>query len=263
MLISTKGIVLKETLLPSDDRLITILTSEYGKISVFASSSKKKRSAFASATDLFCYTSFVLFKSSKDKYYINSADSETLFFGIRCDIEKVSLASYFAELCCDMTPENEEQPELMRLFLNCLHFLDKDLMSLTQLKAIFELRFACINGYMPDLVACCGCGVYECDTMYFSYKTGKIFCENCRPNQGEIPISKSILYAMRFICYSPFEKIFSFSLSDENINQLSYTTENYLIFISEKRPQTLDFYNELLASTKRINEKINKITEGK
>ena len=244
MLISTNGLVLREITVGSDDRLITILTSEYGKITAYVKGSKKIKSGFASSTDLFCYSSFVFFKS-KDRYYINSAESENIFFGIRSDMEKLALASYFAELVCDMTFENESQNELLRLFLNSLYLIEKDKLSLTQIKAVFELRFACISGYMPDLVACSGCGVYECDKMYFNCQTGKIHCPNCNGGYGELVLTKSILYAMRFICYSPFEKIFSFSLSCENLKQLSNVTESYIIFILEKKLKTLDFYKSL------------------
>ncbi|MEG1994768.1 MAG: DNA repair protein RecO, partial [Oscillospiraceae bacterium] len=231
MLITTKGVVLKEITVGSDDKLITILTKECGKITAYVKNSKRLKTKFASSTDLLCYSTFVLFKS-KDKYYINSAESENVFFDIRTDIEKLSLASFFVEVASEVTTENENGEEFLRLILNSFYFIEKGIYPLSHIKTVFELRALCITGYMPDLVACNGCGVYEDDIMYFSYQTGKIHCKNCK---GEISsyakLNKSVLYAMRFICYSPFEKIFSFSLSDENLKLLGVTTENYLIYI--------------------------------
>ena len=90
MLISTDGIVLKTKPLGNDDHVYTILTREKGVITAFARSRQKISRGMGSALELFTYSNFVLFQS-KDRYSINSASSNKVFFGIRSDIEKVSL----------------------------------------------------------------------------------------------------------------------------------------------------------------------------
>ena len=45
------------------------------------------------------------------------------FFGIRGDLEKLTLATYFAQLCCELIPENEPAAEELRLMLNTLYCL--------------------------------------------------------------------------------------------------------------------------------------------
>lgn len=245
MLITTKGVILKEITIGSDDKLITILTKDCGKITAYVKNTKRLKTKFASSTDLLCYSTFVIFKS-KDKYYINSAESENVFFDIRTDIEKLALASYFAEVTCDVVNENESGEEFLRLMLNSLYFIEKGAYPLEQIKSVFELRGLSITGFMPDIVACNGCGTYEEDIMYFSYATGKIHCENCKGElTSYIKINKNVLYAMRYICYSKFEKVFSFSMSNENLKLLGTTTENYLTFVLEKNFRTLDFYKSL------------------
>ena len=49
------------------------------------------------ATQLLSYSQFQIYKG-KDKYIINDAQPEHVFFGLRSDIERLSLAQYFCEL---------------------------------------------------------------------------------------------------------------------------------------------------------------------
>ena len=49
-------------------------------------------------------------------------------------------------------------PELQSLLLNCLYALSRLGLSESQVKAVFELRAACLSGYTPDLTGCHVCG---------------------------------------------------------------------------------------------------------
>ena len=55
-------------------------------------------------------------------------------------------------------------------------------------------------------------------------------------------LSSGVLRAMRHICYSEDEKLFSFSLSEESLNALSDVTEHFLLTQTSKKFKTLDFY---------------------
>lgn len=49
---------------------------------------------------------------------MDSAEADTIFFGVRQDIEKLALASYFCELCIQAIPREEPAEEYLRLLLN-------------------------------------------------------------------------------------------------------------------------------------------------
>ena len=51
-----------------------------------------------------------------------------------------------------------------------------------------------------------------------------------------------VLRAMRHICYSEDDKLFSFNLGEENTELLSSVTEQFLLSQTSKRFKTLDFY---------------------
>ena len=110
------------------------------------------------------------------------------------------------------------------------------------IKSATELRLLCLSGYMPDLVACGECGCFESDTMYFDLNSGELFCEECSLKGSLQKLSLSTVSAMRFICFSESKKIFSFSIPEEDLSDLSFVTEIYLRNITSRKYKTLEFY---------------------
>ena len=60
MLLKTSGLVIREKVLSNDNRMLTILTGEYGVIKAFIRTSRKMRSSLAAAIDLFSYSDFLI-----------------------------------------------------------------------------------------------------------------------------------------------------------------------------------------------------------
>lgn len=243
MRISTKGLVIREQTTGESDRLVTLLTADYGLVRAFVRRAKQMKSRMNSATSLFAYGDFSLYRS-KDAFVVDDAVATEVFFGLRKDIERLSLAQYFAQLAFELGAEEQPCDELLRLTLNSLHLLCKGEKSLMQIKAVFELRAMCLGGYMPGILACDNCGTYETPLMYFDTLEGKIYCENC-PKTGAIPLPKTVITAVRFICLTEPSKIFSFSLSDENMKLLSDVAEKYMLSRVQRKLSALEFYKGL------------------
>ena len=108
MQVTANGLVIREKMLSNDNRLLTILTGEYGLVRAFVKSVKKLGGSVSAATDLFAYSSFVLFHN-KDQYSINSAEPLQMFYHLRDDLEKTSLATYLAELAGELVQENRRR----------------------------------------------------------------------------------------------------------------------------------------------------------
>ena len=120
MQVTANGLVIHERVLSNDNRLLTILTAEYGIVRAFVKLVKKLGGTMSASTDLFAYSSFVLFHN-KDQYSINSAEANRIFYHLRDDLEMTALASYMGQLTEELAPEGEEAEEYLKLFLNCLH----------------------------------------------------------------------------------------------------------------------------------------------
>ena len=235
--------MIKEMSVGENDRLVTLFTRDYGIIRAFAAGAKSIKSKKGAATSLLTYGSFTILKK-KETYKIYEATPVRLFFGVGSEIDVLSLAQYFCELCGVLVASGIPDGEFLRLILNSLHFLTKEKRYPPLIKAITELRAAALAGYMPNLVACGGCGKFEDDIMYFDVRDGKLLCAECKSQTGGlIPLDRTILSAMRHIVYSEFSRLYSFTVPEESANRLSEITGKYITVQTDHRFAALDFYN--------------------
>lgn len=245
MQLTVNGIVLRNHK-AGEDRILHILTPQQGVLTAYANKANQLRSKLSSATELLCYSNFVLFHY-RDRYVVDKSDPNHLFFGLRGDFDKLCLASYFAQLALELCPRGEPAEEPLRLLLNTLHYLEEGNRDHRMLKALFELRLLTLTGFMPNLVACRECGSYEADYMLFHLVNGDLLCKNCCDSDhepGAIAASPGVLAAMRHILYSQPERLFSFSLAEKSLDRLARLSERYLLAQVDKGFSALDLYHQ-------------------
>ncbi len=245
MTIKTDGIVIREQPTGEHDKLITILTRKSGIVKAFVNGARSPKNKNASSTGLLCYSDFTLDKSKKDVYTVKESQSKQLFFKLRENIISLALAQYFAELTYELAPREEAADEFLSLILNSLYLLCEKKKDSLLIKSVIELRILSLAGYMPNIISCNSCGVYESEKMFFSTFTGELYCESCKKEENLRSINLTILTAMRHICFSESSKIFSFSLPADALVSLSQLTEKYLKNITMKKYKTLDFYKTM------------------
>lgn len=241
MRMNTDALVLRVTDTGESDRLVTLLTSEYGVLRAFANRAKKINSKMHGATQSLCYGDFSIYKS-RDSYIVDDAVAKEVFFGLREDIEKLALSQYFCALAAELVPEMEPARNYLRVILNSMHLLEKQKRSNNFLKAVTELKFMAFSGFMPDLTGCSKCSEEPSGEIYFNITDGCIYCRGCGTGER---INSTVLAAMRHVCANPIEKIYSFSLPAEDEKRFAEVCERFLISQTGKRFKTLEFYKSL------------------
>lgn len=245
MYLTIRGLVLRVTPYNDTDALLTLLSQKHGKLTVKARGLRRKNSPLIAPCQLLAYGEFVLFEY-RDMYTINEAHSIELFQSLRTDLQRLSLGTYFAQVAEVLSQEDLPNPDLLSLVLNCLFGLAKLRLPEAQVKAVFELRSACLSGYTPDMSGCSACGYAYPDRLDIA--EGKMECANCRDPYSEgirMPVSAGVLDAMRYICFCKPKRLFAFSVSDQTLCELSNVTESYLAAQLERGFSTLDFYKSL------------------
>ena len=246
MYLTIQAIVLRVTDYNDRDALLTVLSRNHGKLTIKARGLRRKNSPLTAPCQLLAFAEFTLFEY-RGMYTINEASSLELFHGLRNDLGKLSLGTYFAQAAEVISQEDLPNPELQSLVLNCLFALSKLNEPELKVKAAFELRLACIAGFQPDLYGCQGCGNEWPDR--FDIKAGMLECAGCRNPESDgirMPVSQGVLSAMRYLCQCDSRKIFAFRLPQEAMGQLADVTESYLTTQLERGFSTLDFYKSLL-----------------
>lgn len=249
MYLTIQGLVLRVTDYNDRDALLTVLSKKHGRLTVKARGLRRKNSPLTAPCQLLAYGEFTLFEY-RGMYTINEAASIELFQNLRRDLRKLSLGTYFAQAAEVISEEDMPNPELLSLVLNCLYALSVLNLPENHVKAVFELRAACLAGYTPDLSSCHICGNQNPNR--FDISAGRLECSGCRnmdSNGIRMPLTSGILAAMRYITMCQSSRLFSFQLGAETMEQLAQVTESYLTTQLERGFSTLDFYKSLLLQT--------------
>lgn len=242
MKLSTNGLVIREQHVGESDRLVTVLTRDSGLMRAFVPGGRSLKGKKHAATALLSYGNFI-FSKGKDTYRITEAECIEVFFGLREDLEKLTLAQYFCELCGAVVPEEDQAGIYLRLMLNALKFLEQNKFPVLQLKAVVEIALLTLAGYMPQVEGCNECEIGQ-SPMYFDPVQGGVFCATHRPPKS-LPISQGAIQAIYHISHSTIDKLFSFSLSEEGINNLATVSEGFTLAQLERKFTTLDFYHSI------------------
>ena len=245
---TVEGIVLKERSVGEQDKFIDILTRESGVLEVSVKGAKKINGRSGSSSQLLAYSRFCIDKRG-NYLYLNSAEPIHIFYGLRDSLKKISLASYFAEVLRFCIRPEAQNGDVMRLMLNCLHYLENGERDEKLLKAVFELRLMSETGYMPDVVACRNCGVFEPEELFFCIGDGGFYCADCfesGASEDHMKIKLPVLSAVRHIVLSDFDRLFNFRVSESTQQSLSALAESYLLTHLERSFGTLDFYKSIV-----------------
>ena len=245
MYLTIQAIVLRVTDYNDRDALLTVLSRNHGKLTIKARGLRRKNSPLIAPCQLLAFAEFTLFEY-KGQYTINEAHSLELFTALRRDLTKLSLGTYFAQVCDVISMEDLPNPELQSLLLNSLYGLSKLDLPEVFVKSVFEMRAACLAGYTPDLFGCHICGSQNPDR--FDLSAGQLSCRGCASGEHGIrmPVTAGMLEAMRYVCLCDPKRLFSFQIGEQTLEQLSSLTESYLQTQLERGFSALDFYKSLL-----------------
>lgn len=241
--IQTQGVILRRVDYKESDCILTVLTAEGGVRTVKAQGCRRKNSPLSAATQSFVYSQMVLFEY-RDRFTLKEANILNQFWGVREDIVKLSLASYFAEVAQTVGVEGEANPQLMSLFLNSLYALDKLHKPNELIRAAFDLKCMALAGYAPLLDGCAVCGVETPVQPMLNLTEGVLHCKGCahEVGPGSVRLTEEMLGAVQHIVYGDAKRLFSFPMPEDQLDRFARLASEYLTTQLERRFKTLDFY---------------------
>lgn len=234
MLLTTKALVLRSAAAGDQDRILTLLSSDLGVISVSARGASKTRNRFTAVSQSLIYAEFLLFKGNS-RYSLNSGEVLASFFDIATIPENYEQAVKLLETAEIAGIVPDSAGDILLLLLHALHKLlpsTKISMSPRLVSAIFLFRLAQISGYKPFLSGCTECKTSKIEHIRFSFASGGFLCEQCKQDDATavllpLGVAKAMLYTMS----SPVDHLFRFSL-DTEFEKLFYSLAQR--YVSEK-----------------------------
>lgn len=243
---ATTGLVLRQVKVGEADQILTILTPDQGLVSASAKGSLRLKNKLFSACGLFCYSEFTL-RTGRTTSFVEEAQVKNVFHGLAGSVEGMSLAIYLSEIAQALSPAPPEAEGQLKLLLNCLYMISTGKKDLRQVKAIYELRAMTLAGFLPDLIACRGCGRYDGCGFHFDVREGQLLCADCAARENRSPnLDEGALYALRHICLAEDNKLFAFALSAGSQKRLSAASEGYLLAHLDHDLKSLGFLKSVL-----------------
>ena len=225
--VKVSGVVISESNMGDYDKMVTLLTPNFGKISCSARGARRNKSLLLAGTQFLCFGEYQLFKGG-DSYKINSCETIEMFYNLRTDLDKLTYSSYITKIVSDVTTENQNSYNTLKLFLNTLYTISETEKDLDLVVSVFKLRLLKILGFAPNTKECVSCGEKE-NIMHFSIIDNGFKCFNCsKQDTGAIKISEPTKNAIKYIMISDPKKIFSFSISEEGKKELEIISSLYL-----------------------------------
>ncbi|MBU1088143.1 MAG: DNA repair protein RecO [Candidatus Omnitrophica bacterium] len=175
----TDAIVLNRRDYRETSYLVSLFTSDFGKIHAQAKGARRKIDKFGSSFSPITHNAIVFYESLKsDLHIVSQADLIEHFPNIDKNVEKFGLASYIIELISAAIPFGEKNREIFDLVMKFLKFLDKN-DKINNIAQIFEIKFLDLSGFKPRLDYCVHCTSQMFTMSKFSYVLGGLLCEKC------------------------------------------------------------------------------------
>lgn len=146
----TNGIVLSRTNFREADRIIKLLTSDKGKISLLARGVRKPKSKLAGGIELFSVSSVTYIQGRGELGTLVSARLDRHYGAIVKHIDRVQLG-YELIKALDRATEDEPEAEYFELLQNCFAALDDDTIDVGLIRFWFNTQLVAQSGHSPNL----------------------------------------------------------------------------------------------------------------
>ncbi len=222
----TKAIVIKRRNQGEADRVLTLFSYELGRISAIAKGSRKQKSKYGGAVELFTEAEFVL-STGKTFQIITEVSPIQHYLSETTDLELIADAHFFSELTVKAIVEEHSLPSVYEALAFCLGNLGK--INRQVLKVYYISQILKALGSYPELSVCLVCHKKPDGEIRFSHTAGGIFCVDCNPVTESLKhADKDTIKLWRFIQEASVNQIQRLSVTEDQANILASVVEQFL-----------------------------------
>ena len=116
---------------------------------------------------------------------------------------------------------------MLKLLYQSLRALESPHIPKELVKVVFELKAITINGEGPEVFSCMKCHDKE-NLQFFSVRRGGMFCSKCVAGVPAMHVLDSTRYTMQYVISTPVEKLYSFTVSQEVLEELKTIMQAYM-----------------------------------
>jgi len=241
----TEAIIIKKIKLGEADRILTLYTSDYGKVEAVAKGVRRPKSKMAGHLELLTHSQIRLARGRNLDTIIGSQTIDS-FLTLKNDLWLISLGLYAAELVNQFTVEHVASRHLFQLLLETLRLLSQADNTELVLR-YFELYLLDLAGYRPQLQECVSCRIQLQPVVnLFCSSAGGILCPNCQyEHPSSFPLSVDALKVLRMFQRSTFEVVHHLKISQELSQELKAALGSYIRYLLEREVKSATWMDTL------------------
>lgn len=221
-IIDVDGLVLSETNYSEASKILNVLTSEYGLISVLSKGCRNLRSKLRGASRKLIYGTFHMYYKEKGLSTLISIDVINDYKRTVMDLENVVYASYLLDLTRQVAKENNSK-DILPLVTSALGKIEEGL-NPQVITNILELKYLDFLGVSPIVTGCAVCG-RTTNIVSLSEVAGGFICKNCYQNDGYY--SQKAIKLLQMYYYIDLANIEKINVDEKVMEELNRFLENY------------------------------------
>lgn len=264
------GINLKGMPLGERDRLLTILTPEYGLIKAVAGGARKYHSSLRGRSELFVVNQLLLVKGRSSLHRLTQAETLYTYPKLSQNLGKLAISQYLAEIVLFFALSEQPQPELFALLREHLHRIENcsispnqggETLAQTLLPLLNQgiVHLLSLAGIAPQVYNCCltqhPLSVDNSDPNWrvgFSYQAGGII------GQGQEPVNHVLSVAELTLLQQLSQSNFPSDFSGEviHLQNIEKLLRNYAEYHFHRSIRSASLVESLLSPKTRTSDAI-------
>lgn len=221
--IITRAVTLRTTDINDNDKLLTIYSLDYGKLTVTARGIRKNTAKLKFAREPFCFASFELAQKG-DRYTLKSCTQLESFANIRSDIMSYYAGCAITDMLSTIEQTGQSNSSLFVMLLSSLSQLEDGANSAVVLVK-FMLDYLSASGYKLTIGKCHMCGGQG---EYLDVALGGVVCKQCR-TASSLLISSGANTLLRLIDNSSYDKLGNIRTSQQCLDACLQLLHAYIV----------------------------------
>jgi DNA repair protein RecO (recombination protein O) len=203
----TEAIVLRSYRLGEADKIVSLLTRQWGRLRAVAAGARRPKSRYGGTLEPLSYVRLWLFeRENRELLRMNSAELLESFFDMQKDYRVQVAAQYVAEVSERFLPEREVNERAFRLLLAVLRGLKRS-GEVNRPLAYFNYWLLRLGGFLPDLASCAACGrALGNEPGYYGAGSEGLSCGACRRSPADQTVAPGLLAVIASGCQGTLDR---------------------------------------------------------
>src|SRR5499425_2067019 len=234
--------------LGESDRVVTFYSREHGKVRGIAKASRRPRSRFGGALELFTLGELVFFDTGRSELVrVDHFDIVHPFLRVREHLERLGQGAWVVECLTRLTADRDPQPALFGLVLRSLRALEGGARP-QRVASCFGLRAVDLLGHRPRIDRCIDCGrLYPFPGAGLDVLAGGLLCADCGRGADALDLSGAAVGFLKRLRTLDWDESIRLPLAPDLDAELAATVEGVMGRLIGSLPRASRF----LAQTRR------------